>query len=78
VLLLIDTRDRRPPPPRPEPWRPNLRPLLPLALAVVLLVVAGLVPPLPSYLLILGAIALISRTISKLLPPLDGLRDYRQ
>jgi len=78
VLLLIDTRDRRPPPPRREPWRPNLRPLVPLALAVVLLVVAALVPPLPSYLLILGAIVVICRTIAKLLPPLDGLRDYRQ
>ena len=75
--MLVDTRDRRPEP-RPEPWRPNLRPLLPLAVAVVLLVVAALVPPLPSYLLILGAIVLISRTISRLLPPLDGLKDYRQ
>jgi hypothetical protein len=43
-----------------------------------LLGIAGMVPPLPAYLLILGAAALIARTLAKLIPVSNGLRDHRQ
>jgi hypothetical protein len=76
--MYIDTREQRPLPPLHEPWRPNLRPLVQIAIAVILLVVSPLVPPLPSYVLILGAAALIARTVAKLLPSSNGLEDYRQ
>ena len=76
--MYIDTREQRPLPPLHEPWRPNLRPLVPIALAVVLFVVASMVPPLASYLLVLGGGALIARTVAKLIPSSDGLKDHRQ
>jgi hypothetical protein len=76
--MFIDTREQRPVPPLHEPWRPNLRPLVPIALAVVLLVGSAIVPPLASYVLILVAGALIARTVAKLLPSANGLEDYRQ
>jgi hypothetical protein len=79
ALMFIDTRDQRPlPPPPHEPWRPNLRPLAPVAVAVPMLVAAPLVPPLASYGLTLGAGALIARAAAKLLPSSNGLEDYRQ
>ena len=76
--MYIDTREQRPLPPRHEPWQPNLRPLVPIAIAVVALVVSALVPPLPSYLLVLAGGALIARTLAKLIPSSDGLKDHRQ
>jgi len=78
VLMYIDTREQRPLAPLHEPRRPNLRPLVPIAIAVVLLVVASMVPPLPSYVLILAAVALLARTAAKLIPSSNGLEDYRQ
>ena len=78
ALMYIDARDSGPLPPPPEPWRPNLRPLVPIAVAVPMLVVAPLVPPLASYGLTVGAGVLICRTAAKLLPSSDGLRDHRQ
>jgi hypothetical protein len=76
--MYIDTREQRPLPPVHESWRPNLRTLVPIAIAVFLFVVASVVPPLPSYVLILGAGALIARTVAKLIPSSNGLEDYRQ
>jgi hypothetical protein len=76
--MYIDTREQRPLPPLHEPWRPNLRPLLPIALAVVLFVVASMVPPLASYLLTLAGGALIARTFAKLIPSSNGLEEHRQ
>ena len=76
--MYIDTREQRPLPPLHEPWRPNLRPLVPIAIAVLLLVVAPMVSPLPSYVLIVVAGALILRTVAKLIPSSNGLEDYRQ
>ena len=76
--MFIDTRDQEPLPPMPAPWRPNLRPLVPVAVAVPMLIVAPLVPPLASYGLTVGAGVLICRTAAKLLPSGEGLRDYRQ
>jgi hypothetical protein len=76
--MFIDTREQRPLPPSHEPWRPNLRPVLPLAIAVCLLVISTVAAPLPSYVLILVAGGLIARTVAKLLPSANGLEDYRQ
>jgi hypothetical protein len=76
--MYIDTHEQGPLGPPDEPWRPNLRPLVPIAIAVVLLVVSALVPPLPSYVLIIAAGALIARTVAKLIPSVNGLEDYRQ
>jgi predicted exporter len=76
--MYIDTHDHRPVPAPHGPRRPNLRPLVPIAIAVVLLVVSALVPPLPAFGLILAAGALIARTVAKLIPSVNGLEDYRQ
>ena len=78
ALMFIDARDQGPVPPLPEPWRPNLRPFVPIAVAVPMLIVAPLVPPVASYGLTLGAGALICRTLARVVPHSDGLRDYRQ
>ncbi len=61
--MYIDTREQRPLPPLHEPWRPNLRPLVPIAIAVALFGVASMVPPLASYVLTLVGGALIARTL---------------
>jgi hypothetical protein len=76
--MFIDTREQRPLPPVPEPWRPNLRPLVPIALAVVLFVVASMVSPLLSYVLTLTGGALVARTVARLIPSSNGLEDHRQ
>jgi hypothetical protein len=84
--MLIDTRDQRP---EPEPerarrWLPRLdlaelRPFLPFAQALVLLVAAGWLPPLASYVLIVAACAVIGRGLGNLLAMGgDGMRGYRQ
>jgi hypothetical protein len=76
--MYIDTHDQRPVPPPHGPRRRNLRPLVPIAIAVVLLIVSALVPPLPAYALILAAGALVARAVGKLIPSVNGLEDYRQ
>jgi hypothetical protein len=76
--MFIDTRDERPLDPLPEPWRPNLRPFVPIVVAVPMLIAAPLVSPLASYGLTVGAGVLICRTAAKLIPHSDGLRDYHQ
>jgi hypothetical protein len=76
--MYIHTHDERPSAPPHKPWRPHLLPLVPVAIAVALFVVAAMVPPLPSYLCLLAGCALIVRTIAKLVPSSNGLRDYRQ
>ena len=76
--MYIDTRDQGPLPPLPQPWRPNLRPYVPIAIAVPMLIASPMVPPLASYGLIVGAGALICRTATKLMPHSNGLQDYRQ
>jgi|KBSSwiStaDraftv2_1062776.scaffolds.fasta_scaffold1956090_2 hypothetical protein len=78
ALMYIGARDHRPLPPPPEPWRPNLRPFVPIAVAVPMLIAAPMVPPLASYGLTVGAGVLICRTAARLLPSGDGLRDHRQ
>jgi hypothetical protein len=43
-----------------------------------LLGVAALVPPLPSYLLILATVVLVARALTKAIPSSNGLEDHRQ
>jgi hypothetical protein len=84
--MLIDTRDHRPEPeperePRrlPRPDLAELRPLWPFAQALALLIVAGWLPPLPAYAVILTACAVIGRGLGNLLSMGgDGMRDHRQ
>jgi len=76
--MYIDTHEQRPLPSPDEPWRPNLRPVVPIAIAIVLLVTSAMVPPLAAYAFILTAGALIARTVAKLIPSVNGLEDYRQ
>jgi hypothetical protein len=76
--MLIDTREPPPLPPSREPWRPNLRPLAPIPGGLFLLGVAGMVPPVPSYLLIVAGGGLIARTAAKLIPSSNGLEEHRQ
>jgi hypothetical protein len=76
--MYIDTREQRPLPPPHEPRRPNLRPLVPIAIAVLLFVLSPMVSPLLSYVLILAAGALTARTVAKLIPSTNGLEDHQQ
>jgi hypothetical protein len=68
----------RPEPPSREPFRPNLRPLIPLLIAVAMFAAAPLVAPIVAYGLILGAGALVARCAAKLLPSSNGLEEHRQ
>jgi hypothetical protein len=78
ALMYIDTHDhQRPLPPRHQ-WRPDIRPVLQIALAIFLMGVSQMVSPLPSYLLTLAAVVVVARTASKWLPSSNGLRDYHQ
>ena len=78
ALMYIDTHDQRPTPPRHEPRRPNVRPVIHVAIAMFLLGVSQMVSPFPSYLLTLAAVVVIARTAAKLLPSSNGLEDYHQ
>jgi hypothetical protein len=82
VLMLIDTR--REPPPPPEPNQPprwhfdGWRWLTPLCVGLVLLVSSSLFPPFPAYILIVGALVMIVRGLSRIVGSSQGLRDYHQ
>jgi hypothetical protein len=79
MLMLIDTRDQ--PPPRPSErraWEPNWRLWGWVAVTIVLFVAAASTPGIVSYVLVLAAVASACRAVTVILPPLDGLRDYRQ
>ncbi len=81
-LMLIDTRDHRPPPPPPDKGRPErswpVRPMLLIVAGIVALVVSGAFPPLPAYGLLLVACGLIGRGFATLLPFSYGLKQHRQ
>lgn len=79
-MLLVETR--RPPPSRGEPerrpWEPNWRLWGWVALTVVSLVAAQAAGGIASYLLICVTLVCVCRAVCVALPPLDGLRQYRQ
>jgi hypothetical protein len=82
MLMLLNTPDPRyrpdGEPGRSRRWRPNLRLWLPLIGAAVCLVVAGFVPPLPGYVLVMAAFGLFLDAATSLWPKGDGLTKYRQ
>jgi hypothetical protein len=77
MLMLIDTRDRARRDERPV-WEPNWRLWRWVAATIALFVAAEATAGIASYLLVLGAVACACRAVTVILPPLDGLRDYRQ
>jgi hypothetical protein len=79
MFLLIDTRNPPPEPVDERPaWEPNWRFWGWVALAIGTFVAADLASGVVSYLLVLAAFVFACRAVSVVLPPLDGLRDYRQ
>jgi hypothetical protein len=82
LLMLIDTADprySRPPEPRSRRTPgPLLRLWLPLAAAMVCLVVSGWVPPVLGYVLVMSSLGLFVQAATALLPRGDGLSRHRQ
>jgi hypothetical protein len=79
MLMLIDTRDQPPARPSERPaWEPNWRLWGWVAATIVLFVAAASTPGIVSYVLVLAAVAAACRAVTVILPPLDGLREYRQ
>ena len=77
MFLLIDTRN--PPPSQERPaWEPNWRLWGWVAATIATFVAASATAGVVSYALVLGAFACACRAVLVILPPLDGLRDYRQ
>ena len=77
MFLLIDTRN---PPPSPEraAWEPNWRLWGWVAATIATFVAADSTAGVVSYALVLCVFACACRAVSVILPPLDGLREYRQ
>jgi len=78
-MLLIDTRG--PPPERRAErpaWEPNWRLWAWVALTIVAGVAADSTHGVVAYVLALAMMACACRALIVVLPPLDGLRDYRQ
>jgi hypothetical protein len=87
VLMLIDTREPLFPPSEPDP-RPRrrfragslraLRPFLPFAVGLGLLVLSGAFTPVVAYGLILAACVFIGRGLGSFMRSTPGLKDHRQ
>jgi hypothetical protein len=79
MLLLIDTRN---PPPDGTPERPAWEPNWPfwrlVGLTTVLFVLSNALTGIVAYALVLAAFGCSCRAVAVILPPLDGLREYRQ
>jgi hypothetical protein len=79
MFLLIDTRNPPPAPSEERPaWEPNWRLWGWVAATIALFVAADSTPGVVSYGLGLGAFVCACRAVLVILPPLDGLREYRQ
>jgi hypothetical protein len=78
-MLLIDTRLPPPDPPSVRrPWEPNWRLWAWVALTIGTGVAAKSTAGLLGYAFVLACLVCACRAICVVLPPLDGLRDYRQ
>lgn len=80
-MLLIDTRDHRPPPDpeRRRRRRPGwLGVAAPIAAAILCLALATVMPPLAAYGLTVLTLALVAFGLAKLLPDMGGLHKHRQ
>jgi hypothetical protein len=79
MLLLVDTRDRRPPPgPERPPWEPNWPMWAWIAAALATAVAAAGTGGFVAYLLVCATIACACRAVSVALPYGQGLREHRQ
>jgi hypothetical protein len=79
MLMLIDTRNPPPSPSEERPaWEPNWRLWGWVALTIVTFVAADATAGIVSYALVLVAFTCACQAVSVILPPLDGLREYRQ
>ncbi|MEA2435639.1 MAG: hypothetical protein QOF65_195 [Thermoleophilaceae bacterium] len=79
MLMLIDTRNPPPSPSEERPaWEPNWRLWGWVALTIVTFVAADVTAGIVSYALVLVAFTCACQAVSVILPPLDGLREYRQ
>ena len=77
MFLLIDTRN--PPPSQERPaWEPNWRLWGWVAATIAVFVAANDTSGIVSYALAFATLACTCRAVLVVLPPLDGLRDYRQ
>jgi hypothetical protein len=80
-MLLIDTRDQRPdrePAHERAPWEPNWRLWAWVALTIAAGMAANATTGVVAYAFVIAMVTFACRAISAVLPPLDGLRDYRQ
>ena len=79
MFFLIDTRNPPPDPIEKRPaWEPNWRLWTWVAVTTAALAGAQATSGIVSYGLVLLAFFAVCRAVSVILPPLDGLRDYRQ
>jgi hypothetical protein len=79
MFMLIDTRNPPPSPPEKRAaWEPNWRLWAWVALTIAAFVAADATAGIVSYGLVLAAFTCACRAVSVILPPLDGLREYRQ
>jgi hypothetical protein len=78
----IDTHEYslepEPPAPRRRGWMARLRPLVLLTEGLGLLLLSGALPPLPGYILIVGACVCIGRAPLALVSSSRGLQDHHQ
>jgi hypothetical protein len=79
MFMLVDTRNPPPSPREERPaWEPNWRLWGWVAIAIAAFVAADATAGIVAYALVLVAITSVCRAVSVILPPLDGLREYRQ
>jgi hypothetical protein len=79
MLMLIDTHDQQPPEqPRRDGREWPVRALLLIFEGVLLIVLSNLFPPFPAYILLIGALVLVVRGFTKLVPLTSGLKHYKQ
>ena len=80
MLFLIDTREQRPEARQPQrqPWEPNWRLWLWVALAVGAAVAADAATGLAAYVLVCATLVFVCQAICVVLPGTFGLKEHRQ
>ncbi len=78
-VAMVDFDDDPPPPRRRRHWElSDWRGVLYLAAGVLLALISSLLPPLPAYVVILGACVLIGHGLGGVVRNTPGLKDHRQ
>jgi hypothetical protein len=79
MLMLIDTREPPPDPVEQRPaWEPNWRLWGWVALMIAAAIVSASTAGVVAYALALVTLGSACRAVIAVMPPLDGLREYRQ